>query len=102
MSTLSVQEYINFLQRGIIVHSYLYYELDSNVISDREFDKKSRELVTFKNTYPDLWEASEYHHIFGDEYTGATGFHLYHGLSKQQQIKIRVIANVLLNIKGGV
>ena len=97
MSTLSTQEYISFLQRGIIVHSYLYYELDSNIISDREFDKKARELVAFKNTYPDLWRASEYYYIFGDEYTGATGFHLYHGLSKQQQEIIRAIADILLN-----
>ena len=97
MNALSTQEYINFLQRGIIVHSYLYYELDSSIISDQEFDKKSRELVTLKNVYPDLWIASEYYHIFGDEYTGATGFHLYHGLTKLQQEKIRVIADILLN-----
>lgn len=97
MSMLSEQEYINFLQRGIIVHSYLYYELDSSIISDQEFDKKSRELVALKNTYPDLWETSEYYHIFGDEYTGATGFHLYHGLTKLQQEKIRAIADILLN-----
>lgn len=97
MKTLSNQDYINFLQRGIIVHSYLYYELDSSIISDLEFDRKSRELVTLKSTYPDLWETSEYYHIFGDEYSGATGFHLYHGLTKPQQVKIRAIANILLN-----
>lgn len=97
MKTLSDQDYINFLQRGIIVHSYLYYELDSSIIPDREFDKKSRELVSLKNTYPDLWKTSEYYYIFGDEYTGATGYHLYHGLSKQQQELIRAIADILLN-----
>lgn len=97
MNMLSNQEHINFLQRGIIVHSYLYYELDSSIISDIEFDKKSRELVVLKNTYPDLWETSEYYHIFGDEYTGATGFHLYHGLTKTQQEKIRAISDILLN-----
>ena len=97
MKTLSDQDYINFLQRGIIVHSYLYYELDSSIIPDREFDKKSRELVSLKNTYPDLWKTSEYYYIFGDEYTGATGYHLYHGLSKQQQELIRAIVDILLN-----
>ena len=97
MNKLSNQEYINFLQRGIIVHSYLYYELDSSIISDQEFDKKTRELVMLKNTYPDLWRSSEYHYIFTDEYTGATGFHLYRGLMKQQQEKIIAIADILLN-----
>lgn len=42
---LTTQEYIDFLQRFILVHSYIYYELDSNVISDRLYDKKSKELV---------------------------------------------------------
>ena len=97
MNMLSNQDYINFLQRGIIVHSYLYYELDSSIISDQAFDKKSRELVALKNAYPDLWKTSEYYHIFGDEYTGATGFHLYYGLTKMQQEKIRSIANILLH-----
>lgn len=97
MNTLTDQERINFLQRGIIVHSYLYYELDSNVISDQVFDKKSRELVSLKSAYPDLWKTSEYYYIFGDDYTGATGYHLYHGLSKPQQEKIRAIADILLN-----
>lgn len=97
MNTLTNQEYIDFLQRGIIVHSYLYYELDSSIISDKEFDKKTKELVMLKNTYPDLWKTSEYYYIFGDEYTGATGFHLYHGLTRPKQEIIRAIADILLN-----
>ena len=53
---LTTQEYIDFLQRFILVHSYIYYELDSNVISDRLYDKKSKELVQYKNDYPELWK----------------------------------------------
>lgn len=79
------------------MHSYLYYELDSSIISDKEFDKKTRELVRLKNTYPDLWKTSEYYYIFGDEYTGATGFHLYYALAKPKQEIIRAIADILLN-----
>lgn len=97
MNTLTNQDYIDFLQRGVIVHSYLYYELDSSIISDKEFDKKTKELVILKNTYPDLWKTSEYYYIFGDEYTGATGFHLYHGLTRPKQEIIRAIADILLN-----
>ena len=97
MSTISTQDYINFLQRGIIVHSYLYYELDSSIISDQAFDKKTRELVSLKNMHPDLWKTSEYYYVFGDDYTGATGFHLYYGLTKPKQEIIRAIADILLN-----
>lgn len=97
MNALSTQDYIDFLQRGIIVHSYLYYELDSSIISDKEYDKKARRLVILKNTYPDLWKTSEYYYLFGDDYNGATGFHLYGGLSRSQQEKIKAIADILLN-----
>ena len=92
---LTLQEKINFLQRYIIVHSYIYYELDNNIISDREYDAKSKELVSYKNEYPELWKRSEYYQQFGDDYTGATGFNLYHELNEQQQNIIKSIANCI-------
>lgn len=88
-TSLTTQEYIDFLQRFIILHSYIYYELNSNVISDREYDKKSKELVKYKNEYPELWETSMYYEQFGDEYNGATGFTLYHDLGEHQKEIIR-------------
>lgn len=89
---LSTQDYINFLQRFIILHSYIYYELNDNDISDKEYDAKARELVKYKNEYPDLWKTSEYHKQFGDDYNGSTGFTLYHDLDEKQKTIIRSIA----------
>ena len=86
---LTIQEYIDFLQRFIILHSYIYYELDNNYISDMEYDKKSKELVQYKNEYPDLWKSSMYYKQFGDDYNGATGFTLYHDLDDEQKKIIR-------------
>lgn len=86
---LSIQDYIDFLQRFIILHSYIYYELDNNYISDMEYDKKSKELVQYKNEYPDLWKNSMYYKQFGDDYNGATGFTLYHDLDDEQKKIIR-------------
>lgn len=86
---LTTQEYIDFLQRYIILHSYIYYELDNNVISDRIYDLKSKELVKLKMEYPDLWKTSMYYKQFGDDYNGATGFTLYHGLDEHQKEIIR-------------
>ena len=60
---LSILEYINFLQRYVIVHSYIYYHLDTNVISDREYDAKAKELVRYKTDYPDLWRFSMYYNL---------------------------------------
>lgn len=83
------QEYIDFLQRFIILHSYIYYELNNNVISDKKYDEKSKELVRYKNEYPELWKNSMYYKQFGDEYNGATGFTLYHDLNEHQKEIIR-------------
>lgn len=91
---LTTQEYINFLERFIILHSYIYYELDDNVISDKDYDTKARELVKYKNEYPELWKTSEYYKQFGDDYSGATGFTLYHDLNGEQKEIIRSIASM--------
>lgn len=91
----SIREQIDFLQRFIIVHSYIYYELNRNVISDKQYDTKAKELVKYKNDYPELWEKSEYYKQFGNAYNGATGFTLYHDLTEHQKEIIRSIAYMI-------
>lgn len=90
---MEIEEYINHLQRFIIVHSYIYYELNDNVISDKEYDAKSKTLMDLKLKYPDLWKSSEYYKQFGDGYNGSTGFTLYHDLNAHQQEIIKSIVN---------
>ena len=75
---------------------YLYYEADKSVISDKDYDTKARELVSYKNAYPELWKNSEYYKQFGDQYNGATGFTLYQDLNGKQQEIIRAIARSIL------
>lgn len=93
---LTTQEYIDFLQRFIIVHSFIYYELDNNILSDGQYDRKAKELVGLKNEYPDLWRKSMYYEQFRDDYNGATGFTLYHSLSDHQKKYIHGIVNSIL------
>ena len=92
---LSIQERIDFLQRFIIVHSYIYYELNNNVISDMEYDKASKELTSLKECFPEEWKNSQYYKQFGDEYNGSTGFTLYHDLDEKQKKIIKSIAHIL-------
>ena len=94
---ISVQDYIDFLQRFIIVHSYIYYEMNNNVISDKYYDEKAKELTKLKTEYPELWKQSMYYKQFGDDYNGATGFTLYHDLNDHQKEIIRAIAKSLLS-----
>ena len=98
-SNLTTQEYIDFLQRFILVHSYIYYELNNNVISDKAYDAKAKELVQYKNEYPELWKSSMYYEQFKDDYNGATGFTLFYDLSKHEQEKIKCIATSVLHHK---
>lgn len=92
-SDMTIQERIDFLQRYIIVHSYVYYELDDNYISDKEYDAKSKELTKLKLDHPDLWKTSMYYKQFGDDYNGSTGFTLYHDLDDRQKQIIKTIVN---------
>lgn len=96
MKHLSTQEYIDFLQRFILVHSYIYYELNNNVISDKYYDEKSKELTSLKIQYPYLWKSSMYYKQFKDDYNGATGFTLFHDLDESEQDRIRRIAMSVL------
>ena len=60
-----------------------------------EYDKVSKELVKYKNDYPNEWRNSQYYKQFGDDYNGSTGFTLYHDLDEKQKKIIKSIAHNL-------
>lgn len=98
---LPVQEYIDWLQRYIIVHSYIYYNNDDNVISDMKYDAKAKELAALKEAYPEKWKNSEYYEQFGDDYTGVTGFGIFENLSERQQNIIKyIVDDIYIGING--
>ena len=71
---------ISFLQRQIIVHSILYYELNTAVISDSEFDFLSKQLVELqRQANKGELEKSQYYYVFYD-FDGTTGFDLWYRL----------------------
>ena len=81
---------INFLQRVILIHSYLYYETDKTIWSDKKYDEVSKQLVSLQNNYKDI-NKTQYGYIFYD-YDGTTGFDLYHRLNKKDKEQIKRIA----------
>lgn len=87
-----MQDKINHLQRLIVLHSYIYYELDQNVISDHEYNELGRKLVGYKKEYPELWKSSMYYEQFGDEYDGSTGYDIYQKLNNEQKRIIQYIS----------
>lgn len=73
----SIKEKIETIQRWILVQSYLYYEMNTNVASDFEYDATANQLFEFKEEYPDEYKKSRYSSFFKDYEHGCTsGFEL--------------------------
>lgn len=62
-------------RRQILVHSYIYYSLDQNIVSDEKWMKWAKELVELQKSYPDESKAAVYNVDFHD-FDGSTGFYL--------------------------
>lgn len=89
------------LQRWLIVHSILYYELDNAIISDAMFDANARQLVQMQEDFPDEAEDTDYWYVFYD-FDGTTGFDLWDRLNKHDKTYLKHIAEHVLKLsKGG-
>ena len=93
----SVKLKISTLQRWIIVHSIIYYELNSSVVTDKVFDANAKQLVKMQNDNPKTSAQSDYWYVFND-FDGSTGFDLYHRLNKKGKQYLKHIAQVILNL----
>lgn len=69
-------ELINRRRHQILVHSILYYRLDSTLVPDATFDAWGRELAALQREDPEASEAVEYQLAAFRNYTGNTGFDL--------------------------
>ena len=83
---------LSYLQRRIIVHSILYYEMDSSVINDKQFDVLCQQLVQMQKE-ADFAEfrKSTYYYVMHD-FDGSTGFYLYGRLTKYDKEYLSQIA----------
>ncbi|OMI07677.1 hypothetical protein BVL54_19830 [Bacillus paralicheniformis] len=70
-----VKELIYRRRRQILVHSFLYYQLNTNVIDDHKFDRWSRELAELQDKYPEESKAAGYYEGFKD-FDGSSGYDL--------------------------
>lgn len=61
---LRIAEKIQQRRLQILVHSYLYYELDTNLVDDNTWASWAKELVTLQNSYPDIAKRVIYHEAF--------------------------------------
>lgn len=59
-------EKIQLLQRSILVNSFAYYELDSNILADHVYDANAKQLAELKKQYPEEFLRSRYYEYFHD------------------------------------
>jgi len=71
----TVAEKIKQRRRQMLVHSYLYYEKDTNIVSDAKWIKWAKELEQLQSEHPDIADKVEYAEQFVD-WDGSSGAHL--------------------------
>ncbi|MFD9628629.1 DNA ligase LigA-related protein [Peribacillus muralis] len=78
MEAEQLEELINRRRRQLTVHSFLYYQLNTNIISDNTFDAWSKELAQLQTDYPEIAAKCVYAEEF-KKFDGSSGFDLpYH------------------------
>lgn len=86
---IKIKELILRRRLQILVHSCIYYRLNTNMISDSTFDEWSKELVELQRKYPKISKLVKYYDSFKD-FDGSSGFDLPYGepwvLNKAQQL----------------
>ena len=88
---------IGTLQRWILVHSILYYEMDTSVVEDKVFDANARQLVKMQAEHPEDAEESQYWCVFFD-FDGSTGFDLPYRLTNDDKQYLKHIASHVLEL----
>ena len=93
----SDQTKISFLQRRVLVYSIQYYKLSESVISDKEYDSISKQLLQLQNEASEEdREGSQYWYVFHD-FDANTGFDLYDRLTEKDQAYLIKIASFVLS-----
>ena len=90
----NTKEKIELLQRWIIVHSYLYYILDSPIIDDHVFDSNCKQLVELKIDHPIVWGDARYSYAMGN-FDGCTGMGLVENLKDKELTSVHRDVGIL-------
>ncbi len=95
---LPIAELIQRRRLQMLIHSKLYYDMDTNLITDRQFDEWGRELVQLQKDYPDIASKVCFAKAFED-WDASTGAFL--PLQDEWVIrKAQQLLNINRNMKG--
>lgn len=74
----------------ILVHSLIYYELDTNIVSDDKWASWAQELVQLQKDYPDISSKVIFAEAFKN-FDGSTGFNLPYNDEQVVNIAYRLL-----------
>ena len=94
------KEKIQLLQRSILVNSFAYYELNTNILSDYKYDMITKQLLDLKESAPEAYRKSRYYRYF-DNFESGTGFDLVGRLRHNRNLyqKIETDARLAIALK---
>ena len=69
----SILAKISQRRRQILVHSYIYYEMDDSIVSDAQWSQWAKELVWLQQEFSDIAKDAPYSKEF-DGFDASTGF----------------------------
>jgi len=72
----SIEELINRRRRQVLVHSFLYYRMNTSIVSDAQYDQWARELAELQARHPEVAKRCAYADAFEDFSESVTGFNL--------------------------
>ena len=81
-------------QRLLIVHSFIYYELNDNLWSDGQYDGLALQIEEQKDS--DIWKQSKFYSIFKD-WDSSTGMNLVKSEDYNYYQHFRSLANQLIH-----
>lgn len=87
---LRLAELIQRRRMQVLVHSCLYYGMNTNLVSDFQFDRWGAELVNLQKEYPHIAERVAYHNAFKD-WDGSTGAFLPYDTPRIRNIANRIL-----------
>lgn len=88
---------IDFLQRVVLIHSYLYYEKDTTLWSDKKYDEVVKQLTIIQKQKTEQWikQNTQYGYCFYD-FDGSTGFDLWGRMKEKDKQFIKNITERIL------
>lgn len=75
MST-EILELINRRRGQILIHSFLYYRMNTSIVPDAIYDQWAKELAELQQEHPDIAFEGIYADAFKDFSESVTGFNL--------------------------